>query len=289
MRSYTNMFRLLLYLFSFCVTFFYVSCNKQKLKSPQASFLVVADPQLITSTNQGSNSHKITDMWLYVNDNFEGIFPVGSVMPVVATTNAEIVLFPGIKNNGIAATRLPYEFFQQVKFNLPVEAGKTYTYTPVFEYLTNTNFRYVESFDTGAPGTSFSGEPGTSCGLVSDPSKVYGGVGNSFYMTMSDANPIGEIRSTSSIFGLPAGGAPVYLEINYKNNQPFQLGIIGGGGDQREIISINRSAEWNKIYIQLTTAISTSPTYTNYKLYVKARKTVDNPEIYIDNIKVISF
>lgn len=289
MRCYTNMFKRLLYLFSFCVTFFYVSCNKQKLKSPQASFLVVDSPQLITSTNQGANSHKITDMWLYVNDNFEGIFPVGSVMPIVASGNAEVVLFPGIKNNGIAATRLPYTFYGQVKFNMPVEAGKTYTYTPYFEYLSGINFKYTEDFDGGGPGISFSGVGSTTCTTISDPNKVYGSVGKSLLMTMDDANPIGEIRSTSSIYGLPAGGSPVYLELNYKSNQPFQVGVIGGGTDQRQVITINPSDEWNKIYVQLTTALSTSPTYTNYKLYVKATKAASSPEIYLDNFKVISF
>jgi hypothetical protein len=283
------MFKLLLYLFSFCVTLFYVSCNKQKLKSPQASFLVVADPQLITSSNQGANSHKITDMWLYVNDNFQGIFPIGGVMPVVATGNAEIVLYAGIKNNGIAATRLPYTFYQQVKFNQPVEAGQTYTYTPVFEYLSNANFRYVEGFEGTTPGLSFIGVGNTTYSLVTDPNKVYGGTGHSLFMTMDNANPIGEIQSASSITGLPAGGASVYLELNYKNNQPFQVGIIGGGTDQRQIITINPSDDWNKIYVQLTTGISTSPSYTNYKLYIKATKTVSDPEIYLDNFKVISF
>lgn len=283
------MFKRLLYLFSFCVTLFYVSCNKQKLKSPQASFLVVDQTQLSTSTNQGTNSHKITDMWLYVNDKFEGIFPVGGVMPIVAEGNAEIVLFPGIKNNGIAATRLPYTFYQQIKFNQPVEAGKTYTYTPVFEYVTNANFRYNEDFDSGAPGISFTNVGGTTIAPVSDPNKVYGGIGNSLFLTMTDANPTAEIRSTSSIYGLPAGGSPVYLELNYKNNQPFQVGIIGGGADQRQVITINPSLDWNKIYIQLTDAISTSPSYATYKLYVRATKSVNDPEIYLDNFKVISF
>ncbi len=287
MRSYTNMFRVLLYLFSFCVTLFYVSCNKQKLKSPQASFLVVDKTQLLTSTNQGSNSHKITDIWLYVNDNFEGIFPIGGVMPIVATGNAEIVLFPGIKNNGIAATRLPYTFYQQIKYNQPVEAGKTYTYTPVFEYVTNANFRYVENFDGGTPGSSFIGAGTFS--TTSDPNKVYGGVGHSIFMTMTDAVPETQIKSASPIAGLPAGGAPVYLELNYKNNQPFEIGIIGGGTDQRQVITINPSDDWNKIYVQLTSGISTSPSYTSYQIYVKATKTATNPEIYLDNFKVISF
>jgi hypothetical protein len=280
------MFKRLLYLLFFCVTLFYVSCNKQKLKSPQASFLVVDKTQLITSTNQGTNSHKITDMWLYVNDNFEGIFPVGSVMPIVATGNAEIVLFPGIKNNGIAATRLPYTFYQQIKFNQPVEAGKTYTYTPAFEYVTNANFRYKEDFEGASSGVSFVGTGGST---INDPNIVYGGVGKSYFITMTDANPSTQIETTTSITNLPAGGAPVYLELNYKNNQPFEIGIIGGGVDQRQIITINPSLEWNKIYVQLTSGISTSPTYTNYKLYVKATKSVSNPEIYLDNVKVISF
>ena len=31
---------------------------------------------LLTSSDQGSNTHKITDVWVYVNDQFLGAFEI---------------------------------------------------------------------------------------------------------------------------------------------------------------------------------------------------------------------
>ena len=64
--------------------------------------------------------------------------------------------------------------------------------------------------------------------------------------------------------------------------------MVGGGFDERDALIINPSDEWNKIYIQLTNVVSTQPTYTGYQVFIKATKEVNNPAIYIDNIKLIA-
>ena len=81
----------LLYFLLFCNLIFFVSCKKDKLKAPKASFLVVDNASLktVASLNQGVNSHKIVDIWYYVDGEFKGVFPVGSVMPIVANGNAQ--------------------------------------------------------------------------------------------------------------------------------------------------------------------------------------------------------
>ncbi len=281
------MFKLLLYLLSFFVILFCVSCNKEKLKAPQASFLVVDRTELITTFGQGSNSHKITDMWLYVNDEFKGVFPVGSVMPIISKVdNAEILLYPGIENNGISATRQPYKFYKSVKFVQNIEAGKTYTYTPYFEYVDGLTYplKINESFET--TGVQFLNAV-NSYSIISDPNKTYGGTGKSLLMTMTDAAPYAEIQSTS-ISGIPLGSSPVYLELNYKCNQTFTIGVIGGS-EVRPAITMNTKNEWNKIYLELNTPINTSPIYASYKVFIAAKKEAETPEIYLDNIKLVTY
>lgn len=267
---------------------FYVSCNKEKLKAPQASFLVVDRTELTTTTaTQGSNSHKITDIWLYVNDNFKGVFPIGSLMPIVAKENAEIVLYAGIENNGISATRQPYTFYKSVKFTQSIEAGKTYTYTPNFEYIDEAHspFRFIEDLEN-TNGILFSNAV-NSYSIITDPGKTYGGIGKSLLMTMTDALPNAEIQSPS-IYGIPLGADHVYLELNYKCNQAFTVGVIAGT-QARPAISVNAKDEWNKIYILLNQPINTQPVFVSYKIFIAAEKTVENPEIYIDNVKLVTF
>lgn len=278
--------RHLLYLLLFCNFLFLFSCNKDKFKSPKAAFLVVDPVTLKTTSGQGSNSHKITDIWYYVNGQFKGVFPVGSVMPIVSDGNSDITLFAGIKNNGISATRIPYPFFRSISLNQTVEPGKTYTVSPEFEYNSGTYFYYADDF-SGA-GSYFQSIGDSDVVYSSNPSVAF--EGTVACLGMSDAKPTAKLLQSTPYF-LPAGGATVYLELNYRCNQPFTVGVIGGNftstPEKRTAITINRSDEWNKIYIQLTSVISTQPVYGDYKVFIDAQKLVSKPEIYLDNIKLI--
>lgn len=282
--------RHLLYFLLFSGFIFFFSCNKEKLKSPKASFLVVDRVSVKTILNQGSNSHKITDIWYYVDGQFKGVFPVGSVMPIVASANAEITLFAGIKNNGISATRLPYHFYNSKSFNLSIEAGKTYTVSPEFEYSSSAIFYYSQPQDFDSSFSQFQSVGDSAYVRITDPTKTFGGTGGSIFMSMSDAKPTSKMLQSVPYY-LPTGGTVVYLELNYKCNQSITVGIIGGGFDERTAITLKETnGEWNKIYIQLTSVISTLPIYPldGYQVFIKGKKEVTTPEIYIDNIKLIS-
>lgn len=279
------MHRYLLYLLLFCYLFFLISCKKDKFKAPESAFLVVDNIQLKTISGQGSSSHKITDMWYYVNDKFQGVFPVGKVMPIVASGNTEITLLAGIKNNGISATRVPYQMLKSITINQNFESGKTYTINPEFEYNSSAFFYYSDNFEPGGSFFVSNGATDYTNTASFDPSKSFEGLG-SIYMTMSDSKPTAEMLQAQPYF-LPSGGETVYLELNYRCNQPFTVGVIGGGSDRRPALTVNSSSEWNKIYVQLTSVISAQPTYPSYQVFIHADKEVSSPEIYIDNVKLI--
>jgi hypothetical protein len=278
-----------LYLFFVFSLSIFFSCKKDNLKAPLASFLVVKNPTLKTTSSQGSNHHKITDIWYYVDDNFKGVFPIGSIMPVLGTGNSKITLFAGIKNNGISSTRLPYEFYKGHVINQYFESGKTYTFSPVFEYLTNAVFPTEGCEDYEGSGVKYFSVGDSSTEVISDINKVFGGIGYSVFMSMSNSKPTSQIKTSTSM-SLPVGGTPIYLELNYKCNQPFEVGVIAGTTEVRPALTVNPSPEWNKIYIQLSQAVSTQPTYNYYDIYIKATKKSDvpTPEIYIDNIKLVT-
>jgi hypothetical protein len=284
------MHRYLLYFFLFCGFVFSVSCKKEKLKSPKASFLVVDHVSVKTILNQGTGSHKITDIWYYVDGQFKGVFPIGSVMPIVATDNAKIMMFAGIKNNGISSTRVPYPFYNSVVITQTLQAGKTYTISPEFEYSSGATFYYAQPQDFDTSFSQFQSTGDSSYVRITDPTKTFGGTGGSIFMSMSDAKPTSKMVQSTPYY-LPSGGSVIYLELNYKCNQAVTAGVIGGGFDEREAITLSDTkGEWNKIYIQLTSIVSTPPIYPldGYQVFIKAVKKVNTPEIYIDNIKLIS-
>lgn len=272
--------------FVFFTLFF--SCKKEKLRAPKAAFIYINSSQVNTTSSQGSNDHNITDTWVYVDEQFKGAYPLGSIIPVVGGGNAKITLFGGIKNNGISSTRQPYEFYNSYEFTQNFEIGKTYTITPIYSYLSACNFHVVEGFE--GVGSQFIPEGAFTYTILADPSKVYTGGGStkSLFISMDDSNPVARIKTSSHITNFPPTTATVYLEMEYKCNQKFQVNMLGADLEERSVITVNPSSEWNKIYIQLTEGIYNPSTYSYYDLIIKASKEVTNPEIYIDNIKIIS-
>lgn len=274
----------------FFVSAVFFSCTKEGLKSPSASYVIFNNPVLsVPSASMGASSHKITDLWFYVNDAFQGCYPVGGIIPIVATGNAEIKVFAGIRNNGIGSTRQPYIMYKQISFNQSLEFGVTYTINPIFEYNSQAKFIFHEEFE--GLGSLFQSMGDSSFVIISDPAKTFGGNGKSLFMGMSNTKPTAKIISSIS-YPIPLSGSygtRVYLEMNYKCNQKISIGLIGGG-EERPAITLNPTDDWNKIYIELTTIVNTQPTYNFYKVFIGATKSADvaNPEIYIDNLKVVT-
>jgi hypothetical protein len=270
---------------------FIYGCNKEKLKAREAYF-VQTDKAVVATTYslEGTSNHKITDIWYYVEGDFKGAFPVGSLLPIPATGPAQVQFIAGIKNNGISATRKPYEFYQAYVLDTSVAPGVTVNRNFVFQYKPGLRFHMIEDFETVGGFSTIelkkSNDTDTGFAVISDPNHVYEGQ-KSIYMTMSDDRPFLRLLSTNT-FSLPASGATVYLELNYKCSQPFEVGIYSDF-TYKPAVTVNTSEDWNKIYVQLTAAVSSNPVTTKQGFYLKAIKSSDNPFIYIDNIKIISY
>ncbi len=275
---------ILCYILILCISF---SCKKGNLKTSSASYIVVNTTVVSSNILSLKDSHRITDIWLYVNDKFQGVYPIGSVMPVITSGAADIKMYGGIENNGISSTRLPYTFYNSYSFTLNFEEHKTYTITPEFRYKENLVIK-PDDFDAG--GSFYLPTGDSTYALIADPAKVWGGSGHSVFMSMSDAKPTAGIQASAPQY-LPVGGVDAYLELDYKCNQEVTVGLICGDGiETRPVLTLRPSTEWKKIYVSLTSAASTQPTYNYYKVYISAFKEsgVDHPEIYLDNIRLIT-
>lgn len=262
-----------------------ISCKKEKLKANAASFIVVNEAVVTSGIPTMADSHKITDIWLYVDDKFQGIYPIGSVMPIMNEGTANVRLYGGIVNNGIAGTRLPYTFYNPYVYNGTFEAGKTYTIIPTFEYRSGLQIQD----DPFLPRGSYYEPSGDITPvMISDPAKVWGGSGNSIYMTVTDAKPQAMLK-TSTALALPLGGSDVYLEMDYKCNHEITVGVIGGSAEQRSSLTLRPTSSWNKVYISLTSVVSMQPTYTSYQVFVQAIKqpSASDAEIYLDNLRLV--
>lgn len=281
--NYLRLFLLLLFLYG---------CNKEKLKAPDAFFIQPEGISVNTTTNQGTSSHKITDIWYYVNGKFKGTFPKENAFPIPSIGQTEIIIYPGIKNNGISGTRQPYEFYEPIVLDTTVPSGSTINKNFEFKYKSGTVFKWLENFEssTAGPSISKSNNSDTTFTILNKLTNPNADVfeGNKcLYFGLDDTRIVAQFQSTST-FNLPKSGAPVYLELNYKCNQPFDVGVYSTNGGYTYVSSVNTSYEWNKIYIQLSIGVNTN-IGTSIGWYIKTAKQVENPQFYIDNIKILSY
>ena len=278
--------RLFLHLVLLVDLFLLSSCKKYK--SADAAFFLRADKiSVASSAGQGSGSHKITDLWLYVNGQFQGSYPVGNLMPVVTKDEpVRINVLAGIKRNGISDTRVVWSFYNQLQFDTAVTSGSTISRNFTFSYLTSTNFALVENFD--GIGMNFVNS------AISDTAVIFRTVSapESFedksLMLEIPSGPalVGRVESASG-YSLPNNSINVYLELNYKCNEEFVVGLIGDNGEI-PVINIKPQTDWNKIYVELSSAAGTPPLSNRYKVYFKLlKKEAEAPRIYLDNIKLI--
>ena len=81
-------------------------CAKEKAGTP--AWIEVDSLSLTTTPAQGTNSHRFTDAWVYVNSNLVGAFELPARVPILAEGNTNIIIFPGVQLNGLTALRTPY-------------------------------------------------------------------------------------------------------------------------------------------------------------------------------------
>jgi hypothetical protein len=268
---------------------------KDKQKAPEAFFMQSETVSVSTTTNQGTGSHKITDIWYYVNNQFKGTFPVGNIYPIPSTGNTQITIFGGIMNNGISTTRQPYEFYEPIVIDTSVSPGTQVKRNLSFKYKAATKFHLVEPFEGfgSVSGTSIktSNNSDTTFQILDkalNPSADVFEGNKCMYFAVDNDRKVAMFETTVA-YTLPKAGAAVYLEINYKASQAFDVGVLSGSTMQYAL-TVNGTDGWNKIYIQLSTAVSLLQSNT-CSLYFRAFHDGTAPvqNFWIDNIKILSY
>jgi hypothetical protein len=268
------------------IIFFLCTNCKKHVPAKNAYFIKSSDVSVITSYSlQGSNSNNITDLFLYNNGKFQGIYPVGSLLPIVTIGESNsIAIFPGIKNNGISNTRIPYGLYDKFILDTVVESGSTIQMPLTFKYESSVKFSWIEDFDLNGISVTNSSSSTSTFVILNDQNSKEGK-----YLRLSLVNKdFGKVESSSNGFTLPLRSSNVYLEFDYKCNQEFEVGVKADQID-RSALNINPKENWNKIYVQLAEVINRNPIANSYKIYFSITKKVDDPVLFLDNIKLVHF
>jgi len=286
-------------LFTLLGILFY-SCQKLDKEEPIPAYLSI--PAIKFSVNsdgsQGSANSKITDAWVYIDDQLQGVYELPCKFPVLNTGSRKVTVRAGILQNGIKATRTWYPFFNFYDTTFSLEPEKIHILSPRVSYRSNTVFHLIEDFDGIGLDLEKSNASDNELLIESSPSLVCEGA-NSGKTTILPGTLITEI-ATAKEYVLPRQDQPVYLELNYRITAPYNIGVYAlspTSVQQQRTIILNPSIDengnyfWNKIYIDLTSTLAPFIDAQSYKIYLGAiaDTSASQPLFLFDNLKLISF
>lgn len=299
MRKIRNIFScLVLAMFSMMLM---PSCNNFKGNQEIPAYLHV-DTFLFTTNYavEGAASHKITDVSVYVDDDFQGYYEMPATIPILKTGEHRLTLMPGIKLNGNSSTRTINPFYVPYTIEDYVFEEKVIdTVTPSTHYYpvdeSDIVFKWQEDFERQISLETAAYSDTTIVRTDRDAPEIwrdeYGNSHYSGYVWIGDTLNSFCIM-TEPLYGLPDQGNSIFLELDYKCTEIFEVGLFVKIRQEEtiDLIYVNPTDKWNKIYVNLgpniTDASSDNPEY--FRVFISG--SVDEgseAEYYFDNIKVV--
>ena len=271
-----------MYKFIIIIFIFLISCSKNEQEIP--TYITINEFNLSSTSVSGSNSKNISDVWFYVNDSLQGIYELPAMFPVLKTGLNNVRLKAGIKVNGISSTRVAYPFFTSYLDTIQFSENNNILISPNINYSDNYNY-IIEDFE--GSGTIIDSTLSSEIDFSIEISEQ----GNNYAYARVDTPNI-TFECALDEFNLPQQGASVYLEMDYKCNSEFQIGVYSNYNqsvEKNDLLFVTPKEEWSKIYVNLTPTVSSSIGANSFRIYFNQRRLTNNSfaEIYFDNIKII--
>lgn len=284
------------YLFFFLMSLF-ISCDNDDADLVP-SYITVDRFNLTTDYGQGTASHKITDVWVYLDETLIGAYELPARVPVLSEGEQNITLRPGIKINGISGTRAIYPYLNSVTRKAILVKDSLVDLNAVNTgYRSNVAFPWMETFEMSGMTLDTTAKSTVALQRTSDPARIFTFPGESgsqsgWIQILSDTSVFEAV--TKEMFDFPSSGSEVFMEMNYKTNNTLTVGVFyksSGMEIQRPLLVLNKSDVWNKIYINLSVPKNDSPNATDFRIFFGAKLDKENSQadIYIDNCKLVHF
>ena len=123
---------------------FCFACNKEE-EIP--SYIGINDFNLTSNSSFGENTENITDVWIYIDENLQGVYEIPVTFPVLNKGLQNIRIKAGVKANGIASTRIQYPFYTSYLDTVELVENETINISPSFSYNSSIN-AIVEDFES---------------------------------------------------------------------------------------------------------------------------------------------
>ena len=300
------------YIFLFGIVVLLFSCKKFSGSQEIPAYMKI-EPWSFTTNyeTEGAATHAITDAWLYINGNYLGCYEMKShddgvyaMVPILEKGEKKIQLYPGVKLNGIASTRVQYPFYKPYVFRTTLVPGESQTVAPSTKYYSvdSTLMRYkmMEDFEeinniklyridtTYAPLEQISHR--TDANAWMDPLDTINHY-RSGHVHLGDSIRKMGIAS-AELTGLPTVGNYVLMEMDYKCTTDILIGMYiwspQNGLMDKELYYLKPTDTWKKIYINYSPTITENFNASYVKFYLKGSVYEgETADFYFDNIKLI--
>ena len=237
----------------------------------------------------GANTSKITDAWVYVDDNAIGCFELPATFPVLKHGPHKVTVYGGIKSNGISAARAPYPFYRPLVYeNLNLVEDSIVKLQPVLSYYSIGNGvekGWMEDFETANTLVPYAGSD-TSVVRINGAEAWHSA--NSFYSGKIVLPPdsLDFTVATADEFTFHKGYMSYcMLEMDYNCNDAFFVGVIYYKDYQlvkHPLLRIQPTdttdgipQRWNKIYVNIGPFMNENVTASYFKIYFTSNLSVD--------------
>ena len=258
------------------------SCTKENSSIP--AYVEINTVNLLTDPNFGESTENISDIWFYVDDVLQGVYEIPVQFPILEQGTKNIRIRAGVKANGISSTRIQYPFYSSYIDTIELNEDESINISPEFTY-NNAYQAIIEDFESSGTiiDSTLNSEIDFSI-ITEDQLNYYA------YAKIDTPNINFEVSTQDLI--LPQQGAPVYLEIDYKCSTEFLVGVYvnySQNVEKKDLIWVTSKEDWNKIYINLTQAMSESIGAVSFKVFINMRRMGDgnSEEISFDNVKIL--
>ncbi|MHB1277278.1 MAG: hypothetical protein ACYC1Q_02665 [Bacteroidia bacterium] len=263
------------------------SCRKRDIEDP--SYMHITAVEQANKPGQGTNRHDIQYVYALIADNSIGTYLAPATVPVLYEGNLTVEARPMIKwfaREGLH----PYSMMKNYSQMLNLVPLAVDTLRPVFEYQDNVEFTWLEDFNDNSASMQL--RSGTFDSFYVMNETKYSLDGTPYMLIdMGNGEQFFEIES-QDLFDLPVDGREVILEIDYKTNVAFTIGLYATSSTQVTTLpSVTPYASddnWHKGYIYLTDEVFNQGSTTRFRIFFRSvNKEVLDPKIYIDNLKLL--
>ncbi|NOT37984.1 MAG: hypothetical protein HOP11_11450 [Saprospiraceae bacterium] len=259
---------------------------------PVPAYLYIEKFSFSTTPSEGSNSHAFRDVWIYVNDEYYGAYEMPSKVPISKTGNARIKLYAGVRRNGITSQPVRYPMTAPYEIELNLVATRTDTIQPIVKYYDYNKFAFIENFDRVHFFNQDIDLNNLTKVTLTTPEETFEGLNSGEILLTRDNPVIGAMYDFEKV--IPRGPGYAYIELDYKNEVDFSIGLIGYSAGRSPVNLIvgglKPRSSWGKIYFDFTDIIKENPN-DNYRIALTAQydTAIALPRQYIrlDNFKLI--